>query len=877
MKDADIKKRQAALDTRIKELKATRARQKSLGVHTQSDYFIDGLLGRHPYIDLAESRDEYIERHRSFAAPVESKISALIDKAQQLPRTSGQHWDTRRKLRIGIIADRFLFDSLKDAAHVVPINPETYEQDMADIDLLLITSAWRGLADEWFNVALSGSPARQILESKIVPFARANEIPIAFYSKEDPPNYEQFAPLAKFADHVFTSAVECVPRYREYLHHEVPVTVLPFAVNFVHHHPLGSMRHSGREFVFAGSWFEHKYPERKSSAQRIFDGLLSAGADLTIVDRNLELDTEKFAKAERYLFPERYLPHLHRPIDHETLLDLQRLLPVGINLNSVVNSQSMYANRIIELQAMGTFIVSNYNAGVNSLYPQVCMPDSALDMEQTYRALTQRSIREAQMAGIRAAFTANTAFDRIDTIAEEMGLDSGSPDHTVYVTGLTESDFDAFRLAQSYAGPVEVLPHDSDRVAGADGDVVIDLTGHSDFGPHLVQDAVNAFRFTDVDEVRILPIDTTEPLYEFVDPVDSDQHITATWCPAGSRLGDGVGPERRTLAIASDLAVERVETIEVTAEPEISVIVPVYNNGPHLKFKCFESLRRSSIFDRCEVLLVDDGSTDIETPAVLDELDRAYPNVRVHRFPAGGSGSASRPRNKGLELTRTPYVTYLDPDNEQTNDGFALLLEMVEEHGYDFAIGNMMRFKHNRIMVKNAGILRPVVGEEGVLEDDALSRVKFQPMSIQALVADTQWLKSLGIYQPIGAVGQDSYFFQQMLFHARRIGLTSTPIHTYYAAVTNSTVNAIGPRFYEKYLPLEEDRSAWLREVGLLEDYNAKRLEPFVKGWFVQKLAFAAEEDIDECKSLIRQLTRFYGKTSWKDAELAELHAVTHV
>lgn len=202
---------------------------------------------------------------------------------------------------------------------------------------------------------------------------------------------------------------------------------------------------------------------------------------------------------------------------------------------------------------------------------------------------------------------------------------------------------------------------------------------------------------------------------------------------------------------------------------------------------------------------------------------------------------------------------------------------MVEEHGYDFAIGNMMRFKHNRIMIKNAGILRPVVGDDGVLEDNALSRVKFQPMSIQALVADTQWLKSLGIYQPIGAVGQDSYFFQQMLFHARRIGLTSTPIHTYYAAVTNSTVNAIGPRFYEKYLPLEEDRSAWLREVGLLEDYNAKRLEPFVKGWFVQKLAFAAEEDIDECKSLIRRLTRFYGKTSWKDAELAELHAVTHV
>nr|WP_252199790.1 glycosyltransferase family 2 protein [Brevibacterium sp. RIT 803] len=330
------------------------------------------------------------------------------------------------------------------------------------------------------------------------------------------------------------------------------------------------------------------------------------------------------------------------------------------------------------------------------------------------------------------------------------------------------------------------------------------------------------------------------------------------------------------MAIASDLTADRVGSITVTAEPEISVVVPVYNNGPHLKFKCFESLRRSSIFDRAEVLLIDDGSTDLETVAILNELDRTYPNVRVHRFPPGGSGSASRPRNKGLELTRTPYVTYLDPDNEQTNDGFAELLAMVKDNDYQFAIGNMVRFKDKRITVKNAPILHSVVGEDGQLGNNALSRVKFQPMSIQALVADTRWLKSLGIYQPVGAVGQDSYFFQQMLFHANRIGLTNTAIHTYYAAVTNSTVNAIGPRFYEKYLPLEEHRATWLRDVGLLEDYNAKRLEPFVKGWFVKKLDFVAPEDQAVCRELIRRLTQFYGKSTWTDPDLATLHSTAH-
>lgn len=875
MKDADLKKRQAEIGTRIRQLKATRTHQRSLEAHTRSEYFLDGLLGRHPYLDLASTREDYLERHRSFAPSVEAKISSLITEAQTLPVSTGQRWDTKRDLRIGIIADRFLFDSLKDAAHVIPIDPEAYEEQMGDIDLLLITSAWRGLADEWFNVGLSGSPARQVLENEVVPFAHKHGIPIAYYSKEDPPNYAQFAGLARFADHVFTSAVECVQKYRELLGDAVPVTVLPFAVNHTHHHPLGCMRHEGREFVFAGSWFEHKYPDRKSAAQRIFDGLLAAGADLTIVDRNLALDTEKFVKADRYLFPERYLPHLHGPLDHEVLLDLQRLLPVGINLNSVTNSQSMYANRVIELQAMGTFIVSNYSAGVNSLYPQVCMPDSALDMQQTYEALTPESIRQAQVAGIRAAFTANTAFDRIDTIAEAMGLTSSAPNHTVYVSGLNDTEVAELADSQTYTGSLRALT-DPSTVAGTDGDIVLDLAGRSDLGPNLVQDAVNAFRFADVDEVFVRPIATGSELYEFVEPTGVDREISARWVRAHDRLGGNDGEDRTAIAVASDLRVADVERIEVITEPEISVIVPAYNNGPHLKFKCFESLRRSSIFDRAEVLLIDDGSTDLETPAILDELERTYANVRVHRFPPGGSGSASRPRNKGLELTRTPYVTYLDPDNEQTNDGFALLLDMVKDNGFDFAIGNMVRFKNNRTTVKNAGILRPVVGEDGVLDDGALSRVEFQPMSIQALVADAHWLKGLGIYQPIGAVGQDSYFFQQMLFHARRIGVTPTPIHTYFAAVTNSTVNAIGPRFYEKYLPLEEDRSAWLRQVGLLEDYNAKRLEPFVKGWFVQKLMFVADEDKDACRALIRRLTEFYGMKSWKDPELAELHAPSH-
>jgi hypothetical protein len=198
------------------------------------------------------------------------------------------------------------------------------------------------------------------------------------------------------------------------------------------------------------------------------------------------------------------------------------------------------------------------------------------------------------------------------------------------------------------------------------------------------------------------------------------------------------------------------------------------------------------------------------------------------------------------------------------------LLDKVRQTGVDFAIGNMVKFKGSRSIVGNNGVLSSVLKEDLDWEvpEGAISRIKFQPMSIQALVADTAWLKSIGIQQPVGAVGQDSYFFQQMLFYARRVMRIGLPIHSYYAEVANSTVNTLGPRFYEKYLPLEQDRSAWLRRVGLLDAYNETRLEPFVKGWFIKKLERVAPNDQSRCRELIRQLAAFYGPHEWQDEDL---------
>ncbi|PMD06626.1 glycosyltransferase [Brevibacterium paucivorans] len=860
MKPEDIAERRERITVAMERIKDVRARTAKNSQFYRSQVFRDALVGNTDWLLPARDDTEYLTRLKHYLPHTEEAIASLVAESASLPTIAEQRWDTAFPFRIGIIADTFLLKSFDGTATWVPITPRNFHEEVPSLDLLLVTSTWRGIAHEWWGLSLPLDPKRQLVNKEIVPLAHKHNIPVAFYSKEDPPNFATFLSLAQHADVVFTTASEVVPKYEENCTPGTPIHVLPFGVSYKHHNPIGSHRHTALETMFAGSWHRHKYPERRRAGEAILNGAVEAHFPLYIADRNLELDHE------RYRFPEQFLPFLHGPLAHDTLLLLQRLLPVGINLNSVTASQTMFANRVLELQAMGTLVVSNYNAGVNSQFPHVYMPDSKIDAQCLFSSLTLPQVRQVQREGIRHAFTANTAFDRVRALLIATGLIDEvekSSDNAVAIAGLSGTQFKAFAAMQQTK--LSLVPATS-KAAGT-CKVTIDVQERDAHDPHLVQDAINAFKYSNVDSVVLSSHDSVNELHHELEPAHGE-HEGATV----ARLTSIAPGTHSGLQLQLPLEPREPAVIHVSenATRELSVIVPVYNNGSHLEHKCFASLKRSTIFDRMQIILVDDGSTDAITPHIVDHLVAAHDNVQSFAFEPGGSGSASRPRNKGLELARAPYTTYLDPDNEAINDGYAKLLTMVKDDNLDFAIGNMVKYRNRREIIYNASLLSKNLVNEVEVPDDFIEAIKFQPMSIQALVANTQWLKGLGITQPEGAVGQDSYFFQQMSYYAKRIGTTKTPIHTYYAAVASSTVNSLGPRFYQKYIPLEQHRAGWLQDEGLLESYNALRLEAFVKGWYLNKLSLVPEDERTECLALIRELVAYYGPHDWEDPEIAE-------
>ncbi|MDI3410724.1 hypothetical protein QKW52_12170 [Bacillus sonorensis] len=152
--------------------------------------------------------------------------------------------------------------------------------------------------------------------------------------------------------------------------------------------------------------------------------------------------------------------------------------------------------------------------------------------------------------------------------------------------------------------------------------------------------------------------------------------------------------------------------------------------------------------------------------------------------------------------------------------------------------------------------------------DDFLKKTYFKAMSIQALVANRKWLEGSGIKMVEGAIGEDTLVFHEMVLSSKAFKVIDLPIHIYYAMVENSSVNNINKRFFERYILLEKGRIAWLKEQGLLEDYQDIRLENYVKNWYMAKLSLVSEEEKDEARDLLLQILKLYEGMNWKDEEI---------
>lgn len=202
------------------------------------------------------------------------------------------------RLKVACVMDEFTFGSYRYECDLMPLTPTNWKAEIEGFgpELLFIESAWRGKDDLWGSkVGHNGQELQDILA-----WCRQNKVPTVFWNKEDPVHFETFLTTAKQFDHVFTTDIDCIHRYKGALGHD-RVYLLPFACQPALHNPI-ELYERKDAFCFAGAYYA-RYPERTRDLGN-FVCELPKFRPLEIFDRN-------FGKNDaNYQFPEEYQPYI---------------------------------------------------------------------------------------------------------------------------------------------------------------------------------------------------------------------------------------------------------------------------------------------------------------------------------------------------------------------------------------------------------------------------------------------------------------------------------------------------------------------------------------------------------------------------------------
>ena len=163
--------------------------------------------------------------------------------------------------------------------------------------------------------------------------------------------------------------------------------------------------------------------------------------------------------------------------------------------------------------------------------------------------------------------------------------------------------------------------------------------------------------------------------------------------------------------------------------PQVTVIIPAYNYARYLP-QAIGSVLRQTCPD-FELVLVDDGSTD-NTAEVVKPFLKADPRVRYTYQKNAGLSAA---RNTGIRQAQTPFLAFLDADDEWEPAFLARCLETLQRLPETFGL---VACAHRPIDADGNVLFakrRDLRGSREILQEDLILKNRFSPAVLAKRIA----------------------------------------------------------------------------------------------------------------------------------------------
>lgn len=277
------------------------------------------------------------------------------------------------KLKIALVADYLTALSLAQECSIVLLTPSNYRQVLKEWrpDLLFVESAFHGVRDEWryrltrqpFYFRLSQDSAIRGLAE----LARDRNIPACFWNKDDSSFFSAFIDIARLFTHVFTTDAACLPRYRRKLPSDSTAQVLAMPYQPAFHNFTG-FHFEIRGACFVGSYYRKFFQKRRNFLEMLFQKANAHALPVHIYDRN----SRRISHFFEFRFPTDRGLQIHPGVAYPDTAKLFKAHSISINVNSIMNSPTMYSRRLLEIIACGGICVTNRTPSVENHFADFC-------------------------------------------------------------------------------------------------------------------------------------------------------------------------------------------------------------------------------------------------------------------------------------------------------------------------------------------------------------------------------------------------------------------------------------------------------------------------------------------------------------------------
>lgn len=338
-------------------------------------------------------------------------------------------------VRIAAIMDEFTSLCFAPEADILQLTPQNWKKEVDGFkpQMLFIESAWQGKDGLW-KLKVS-QQSIELLE--LIHYCKSNGIRTIFWSKEDPVHFGTFIELAKLVDTVFTTDIDCIIKYKNHVGHN-DVYLLPFAAQPKTHNPV-ELYNRKDKFNFAGSYYL-KYPVR----QKDFKSL----SEIAIETKGLDIYDRNYHKPHpHYEFPDEYKPFILGSLLPEEIDRAYKGYEYGINMNTIKQSQTMFARRVFEMLASNTLVLSNYSRGVRLLFGDlVICSDNPNELKRQFEGViaTKTKFKKYKLQGLRKVLAEHTYEHRLNYILQKASINKEFDVHAVAVVSFcdTQDEFD---------------------------------------------------------------------------------------------------------------------------------------------------------------------------------------------------------------------------------------------------------------------------------------------------------------------------------------------------------------------------------------------------------------------------------------------------